>query len=340
MKPSKQLKAVLQQGKVDEEDEGDDPVFEKDAEGPSAAAVHGGEGRKRRGKDGGRAEGGEAAKMIAHIRSIGRAGDLAAAVEVVEEGSSSGAAPRSELQNTLLHTLTQSGDGKSAVEYFETLKASGEVNVVSFNIMLRAYLVAGRRVEAKALLGTMKTHGVTGNKVTLNELLTDRAKLGDRRGMWRIIEEMRGAGFGINKVACSICLKALGEATPKDEVKAVMALLVELSEPMDDVLCSCAIEACLRVKELSLLSDFLQTLEKLTAGGACISLSAATYGSMIKAYGQAHDLKQIWAAWNAMFKATVSPSAVTLGCMVEALVTNGSVDDAWKLVTEMWDGAD
>merc|ERR550537_658996 len=56
---------------------------------------------------------------------------------------------------------------------------------------------------------------------------------------------------------------------------------------------------------------------------------------MIKAYGHAYDVKQIWCLWEEMINHKVQPTAVTLGCMVEALVTNWCTADAWTLVKEL-----
>jgi len=56
---------------------------------------------------------------------------------------------------------------------------------------------------------------------------------------------------------------------------------------------------------------------------------------MIKAYGQVHDLKRVWDLWGEMTSKKVQPTAITLGCMVEALVTNRCTNDAWQLVQEL-----
>merc|ERR1719183_2596502 len=56
---------------------------------------------------------------------------------------------------------------------------------------------------------------------------------------------------------------------------------------------------------------------------------------MIKAYGHARDVKRVWDFWNAMLSHRASPTAVTLGCMVEALVANGCALDAWQLAQKM-----
>merc|ERR1719456_285153 len=56
---------------------------------------------------------------------------------------------------------------------------------------------------------------------------------------------------------------------------------------------------------------------------------------MIKAYGLAWDVKQVWSLWEEMINQNVQPTAITLGCMVEALVANWCTADAWKLVQDI-----
>merc|ERR1719392_288830 len=98
---------------------------------------------------------------------------------------------------------------------------------------------------------------------------------------------------------------------------------------MDEVLFSSVIEACIRVKQLDLLSA---KMRKYAQQGGLLALTAPTYGSMIKAYGQARDIERMWELWNEMEKRQVKATAITLGCMVDALVKNGCVEDAWELV--------
>jgi pentatricopeptide repeat protein len=294
-------------------------------------------GGKGSGKGGENSERSNSSAITAKIRACGRNGDLQGALEGVEEALAAGIQNSTEVQNALLYALVHCGEasGSSAGELFEKMKDTKQADIVSFNIMLRALLDAGKHDDAKKLLNDMGEHGLTANKVTLNELLGDRVKAKDTAGMWRVFDEMRSSGFGVTNVACSLALKALNEGTHRSEVKKTLALLDELVEPMDEALCSSAIEACLRVKELTMASDFMANLGTIKAKNKGLGLSPATYGSMIKAHGQARDLNQTWATWNAMFKNGTSPSAVTFGCMVEALVMNGTVDDAWKLVHDM-----
>merc|ERR1719265_1462447 len=109
--------------------------------------------------------------------------------------------------------------------------------------------------------------------------------------MWEVIEEMTKAGVSPNSVSCSIILKSLtGNSNPTD-VRRAMDLIEHMNDPMDEVLFSSVIEACIRVNKLDLLSSKLQ---QYAARGGLVALSSPTYGSMIKAYGHARDVERVW----------------------------------------------
>merc|ERR1719463_644866 len=106
-----------------------------------------------------------------------------------------------------------------------------------------------------------------------------------------------------------------------------------MDEPMDEVLFSSVIEACIRIGQLDLLS---KKMRKYASQGGLVALTAPTYGSMIKAYGQARDVERIWELWMEMRGREVKPTAITLGCMIDALVMNNCVEDAWDLVNKVY----
>merc|ERR1719191_230318 len=168
--------------------------------------------------------------------------------------------------------------------------------------------------------------------VTYNELLNAKVASKDRRGMWKLVEGMKEANVTPNAVTCSILLKALTEHSHAQDVADTMELLHQMDDPMDEVLFSSVIEACIRTRRLDLLSEMMR---KYAKQGGLLALTAPTYGSMIKAYGQAHDVERLWELWNEMAQREVRPTAITLGCMVDALVKNRSVDSAWQLVHKL-----
>jgi pentatricopeptide repeat protein len=237
--------------------------------------------------------------------------------------------------NALLDALIHSQHVGLATNLFEQMKANKQADVVSFNIALRMLLAAGQGNDAELLLQDLADCGFAANMVTYNELLNDRVRSSDRQGMWGVLDEMRAAGLSMNKVTCTILLKALNESSPEEDVQKTFSALDDLDEPPDEVLRSSAIEACIRMKKRDLLSDVIARFGEDGAGITRPGLSSATYGGMIKAHGQARDLERTWETWREMLSSSVHPTSVTTGCMVEALVSNGAVDDAWSLVHEM-----
>jgi pentatricopeptide repeat protein len=121
------------------------------------------------------------------------------------------------------------------------------------------------------------------------------------------------------------------------ETSQVLTLIEAMQEPMDEVLFLSLVETCIRVGRLDVLSRQLQKF--MRQGGAAL-LPAQTYGTMIKAYGQARDVKRVWDLWGQMLNHKIQPSSVTLGCLVEALVANGCTKEAWKLTQKMWKDED
>merc|ERR1719453_2971586 len=152
------------------------------------------------------------------------------------------------------------------------------------------------------------------------------------KNTWRLVDEMREAGAAINAVTCSIVLKSLTDRSSPSEIERTMTLLDTLEEPVDEVLFSSVVEACIRIKQLHFLSDMMQ---KYRTRGEGIALTAPTYGSMIKAFGQAGQISQILELWAEMESRGVQPTQITLGCMIEALVRCGEVQRAWDLIRNL-----
>jgi len=124
----------------------------------------------------------------------------------------------------------------------------------------------------------------------------------------------------------------LTEHSHLSDVQRAMEFMDEMQEPVDEVLFSSVIEVCIRIGRLDRLTELMQKYEKQ---GGLPSLTAPAYGSMIKAYGQARDVERVWALWREMRSRGVNPTAITVGCTVNALVKSGEVEEAWKLVQDL-----
>jgi len=188
-------------------------------------------------------------------------------------------------------------------------------------------------------MDTMRQAGCLPNPVTYNELinaLVQSDKDVHRAQVWELVEEMKLNAVRPNKITCSILLRCLKARSPQADVVRVMELTDRMEEPMDEVLLSSIIEACVRVGKPGLLTA---KLEQLQGKNAIAVTGAHTFGSLIKAYGAAHDMDGAWRCWKAMRTQHVKPTSITIGCMVEAVVSNGDADGGHELVSQLLEDA-
>merc|ERR1719261_2205057 len=271
-------------------------------------------------------------KHVAMMRARSKENDLEGAMQVFRKLQSSGVQLTALAYNALLDSCVQCGKVHVALQHFKEMQDLGLVDVVSYNTLLKAYLKQGQILKARKLLGEMAESDIKANEVTYNEMLNALVNVKDRHEMWALVREMNSMGMRPNSVTCSIILKSLTAHSAPDDVRQAMALIDNLQEDMDEVLFASVIEACVRVGQLDLLSSKLQ---QYASFGGLAGLTAPTYGSMIKAYGRAKDIERVRELWGEMRRRHVTPTSITLGCMVDALVSNGLPDEAFELVREI-----
>jgi len=263
------------------------------------------------------------------IRGHARERDLASATRVFKELCSSGTALSPMIYNCYLDACVQCGDLEGAKTHFQEMKKLNYVDVVGYNTILKAYLTKGCTQEAHALVKEMTARGLQANKVTYNELLHAKVLAQDRRGLWSLVDDMSAAGVRANSVTCSILLKSLTYQSNAADVKRVIDLIDKVEEAVDEVLFSSVIEACIRIRQLDLLSDLMRRYRQK---GGFVNLTAPTYGSMIKAYGQSGNVVRVRELWAEMEERDIKPTSITLGCMTEALVVNSLAEEALELI--------
>lgn len=270
-------------------------------------------------------------RAAAKIKTCARAGDLQGAEAAFTASLSCCSSSHQVLYNHFLDACVQCGDMKRATSLLNDMKSQKMVDVVSYNTLVKGHLAAENIENARALLADMGSQGIQANRVTYNELLHSMIMTKKRSEMWNVIKEMRQADISADSVTCSILLKSLTVQSPPWDVKRVLGLIDELEQPADEILYSSIIDTCIRLQQVELLSDFVkQHRQKLDK----VKLSTPSYGSMIKAFGQAGKIDNVWQVWNDMEGRDVNLSSVTLGCMVEALVTNQQSAKAWDLVMQ------
>merc|ERR1719282_1588076 len=111
----------------------------------------------------------------------------------------------------------------------------------------------------------MRKDGFQPNKVTFNEFINAMIAKGRSWGfqeIWGIVHEMQEADVKPNRVTCSILLKCLNASSDMQNITRTMDLLNTMDEPMDEVLLSSVVEACVRIGKTELLANKLKQLHE------------------------------------------------------------------------------
>merc|ERR1719329_1089253 len=261
------------------------------------------------------------------IRTCGKNGDLPGAINTFEEESKR--AQNTKLYNSIMDACIECASIEKAMEYFAEAKINGSADVISYNTAIKGYLAQGKIAAAKVVFAEISQIGLAPTIWSYHSLLNFYVVAEDRAASWSVVADMQAAGVLPTSVTCSILLKSKIETSA--DLRRVLAI-VDTIEPIDEVLFNTVADACIRAGQMHLLTKYQ---EKLQSQGKSIILAAPTYGAMMKAHGKAKDVKRVKDLWVEMQHLGVKPTAITLGCMVEALVANWCTADAWKLVQQM-----
>ena len=128
------------------------------------------------------------------------------------------------------------------------------------------------------MIDEMKKEGLQPNKVTFNELINamnDRGNAEGRVEVWGVVAEMQEDDVKPNRVTCSNLLERLDAFSEEQNIARTMNLISNVDEPVDEVLLSSVVEACVRISRPELLSTKLEQLK--------ILLAATTQGHLLQA---------------------------------------------------------
>jgi len=195
---------------------------------------------------------------------------------------------------------------------------------------LHGHLAHGEFNKVQLMIKAMRSAGLQPRPNTFNELMGAAVKKCPKQ-VWALVDEMKSCGAKPDRITCAILLKSI-QAIPKSaHLERILALLDEIDGDMDEILFSSVVEACLCAGRPDLLEPHLKqrTIKHLHVK------SPHTYGSMIRAYGSLRDIKGVWDTWREMRTRHVIPTSIILGCMVEALTTNGDVEAGYEFIRDI-----
>lgn len=266
-------------------------------------------------------------KRVGLIKNLGADGRLDDAFTVFRMYPERGAC----LYNAIMDACIDGNRPEAVQEVMGEATQTGVADIVTYNTIIKAHLLVGKTREARKAVELMRAAGLQPNCVTFNEML-DAAIRSSIDEAWPLIDEMKACGVKPNHITCSILLKTIrAESTPV-QVERILDVLDTMADDMDEVLLSSVVEACIRVGRVDLLVPHL----KRQGSSRRINVRGPhTYGSIIRAYGYVKDISSAWETWREMRARHIVPTAVTLGCMVEAVVTNGDPEVGYELIQDM-----
>jgi pentatricopeptide repeat protein len=260
------------------------------------------------------------------IKACGKNGDLEGAIRLFSEQAEMAAT--GVMYNSIMDACVECGKLDMAMDYFSQARVKGLADIVSYNTAMKGCVSHGKVDAANRLFAELSEKGLAPTLASYHILVNFQVTAGDRVSAWNLFEAMQSAGIRPTPTTCSILLK--GKALSVSDMDKVLEIIDTM--PLDEVLFHSLAEACVRTGKLHVLAQYRA---KLASQDKSPALTAPTYGSMIKAYGQAHDVEHVWSLWEDMTGHGIKPTAITLGCMVEALVANWCTADAWKLVQDI-----
>jgi len=265
------------------------------------------------------------------IRAAGRDRDVNRAFTVLERLRVSGVPLDIAAYNCVLDVCVSAGDMKRARELLAEIKNISTPDVITYNTLMKGYCSNSDIKGARALLKEMEEAGHRPNDVSYNCLLNASVSSGSGNfhDAWETIAMMERAGVAVDHYTISIMMKALKKVRNQKDVGLALQLLdrAGLDVCADEILLNTVLETCTRHRETRRLESILATFTK-----SGLRPSLHTYGSLIKASAALKNLDQCWALWNEMEdRRAMVPNDIVLGCMLDALVCNGRIDEALDL---------
>jgi len=274
-------------------------------------------------------------RKMASMRRALQTSSFSEAERLYQEMPGTASSQAQSIWNSTLDTLVKGQNGKEVEVLMNRMIAANLMDVVSYNTVIKGYLQQANYARARTIMGEMRRAGFTPNTVTYNEMihaLVTSPKVNIRSQVWPTIDEMKCDNAQPNRITCSILLKSLGSSSPHAHVQRVLELTSAMDEPMDEVLLCSVLEACMRTGQVGLVSHALDTLKTSTALKVT---NARSFGSLIKAYGFVKDVPGAWRCWRELHSQHLKLTSVTIGCMVEAVVSNGDVDGGHELIASL-----
>lgn len=214
----------------------------------------------------------------------------------------------------------------------EKIRSTTWHDVSSYNAVLKSFCHTGNWQGAKDVFAKMERDGVVPNSVACNRLVGVAAGLGDPPKAWESINMMDRSGIAPDQFAVSTVFKALRKDAGRKDLDRAFELLDPVADDVvrDEVLLNSTLEACIANHADERIAHLVGLARK-----SALQPSVHTYATLIKAAGRLRDATLCKELWREMVDLRhMNPNEVSLGCMLDALVSNEHVEDAICLMNK------
>jgi len=267
---------------------------------------------------------------ISLLRSCSKKSDASGAIRICERAEKLPAGA----WNIALETCIEQGDLAQADGLLDKMRGQGVADVSSFNALVKAYLRLGNVSSALGLLETIqKDPDLRPNSNSYNDIIASLLKDGcdsSRAKSFQLIAAMKEEGLKPSKSLIGLLLRNLKPKSSNADIAKVMYCVDLWANSMDEGLLCNTLETCVRLRKLQLLEQKLQ--DYYGSEYLVNIIGAHSFGTIIKAFGLTKNPAGAWRCWKQMCSQHVKPTPITIGCMVEAVSSNGDVDGAHELI--------
>eukprot|EP00930_Biecheleria_cincta_P039657 TRINITY_DN27244_c0_g4_i1.p1 TRINITY_DN27244_c0_g4~~TRINITY_DN27244_c0_g4_i1.p1 ORF type:complete len:739 (+),score=137.81 TRINITY_DN27244_c0_g4_i1:145-2361(+) len=243
--------------------------------------------------------------------------------------------PTPAVYNAVLEALVVQKDIEKTREVIALVQSARQLDINGYNALIKVLASNGQMSQAREALSQISSFTLRPNIGSFHAILEVAVKgvPCDEGLILALLREMKAFGLCPNNTTCAIVAKSLQNGSPESYVKQVLQLVdSRLRDQPDDVLLGPLCEACNRSGYMQQLLPRLQQTRKKS--GPLKLKCAHTVGYIIRTHGYNNDLAGVWETWREMKENQVQPSRITLGCMVEALSSNGEADSALGIIND------
>ncbi|CEM21771.1 unnamed protein product [Vitrella brassicaformis CCMP3155] len=214
---------------------------------------------------------------------------------------------------------------KLAEEVVSYLRSAHRMSLAVYSALMKVYAYAGSYGRACDLYESVLADGLEPDATMLGCLQKFAVECG------RI--DMARSLFAISKPDIQnymSLIRSCGRERNVAKALDVMEQLKRSSLPVDTTAYNCVLDVCVTCEDLQAAQSVFAEMK------GCKMVDVISYNTLLKGYcntsnldGAEHVLREM------VFEAKIRPNDVSFNSMINAAVTNGRLDTAWRLIEEM-----